>query len=238
MRHSALRRSVAVAVGLVACLVVASVAVGSASVKNPTYNLKKLRGSIVADGSSTVGPYTQATAELFRRAGASNVKVTVGISGTGGGFSRFCRGETDLSDASRPMRTIRGEAVPGQRRPPVERVHRRERRADGRRQQAEHVGALPVGGRAQEDLGARLAGGQLERRSPGLPRRSDPPVRPGNGLGDVRVLHRGDQREGSREPHGLPGLRGRQRARAGSRRRARRRWATSATRTSSRTERG
>ncbi len=104
MRHSALRRSFTVAAGLVACLVVASVAVGSASVQNPTYNLKKLRGSIVADGSSTVGPYTQATAELFRRAGATNVKVTVGISGTGGGFSRFCRGETDLSDASRPMR--------------------------------------------------------------------------------------------------------------------------------------
>jgi phosphate transport system substrate-binding protein len=104
MRLSMLRRGAAVSAGVVACLVLASVAVGSASVKNPTYNLKRLSGSIVADGSSTVGPYTTATAELFRRAGATNVRITVGISGTGGGFSRFCRGETDLSDASRPMR--------------------------------------------------------------------------------------------------------------------------------------
>ena len=104
MKLSVLRRGIAVAAGAVACLVLASVAVGSASVKNPTYNLKRLSGTIVADGSSTVGPYTQATAELFRRAGATKVRVTVAISGTGGGFSRFCRGETDLSDASRPMR--------------------------------------------------------------------------------------------------------------------------------------
>ena len=104
MKLTMVRRSAAVAAGIVACLVVASVAGGAGAVKNPTYNLKKLTGSIVADGSSTVGPYTTATAELFRRAGASKVRVTVGISGTGGGFSRFCRGETDLSDASRPMR--------------------------------------------------------------------------------------------------------------------------------------
>jgi phosphate transport system substrate-binding protein len=68
------------------------------------YNLKRLSGTIAADGSSTVGPYTTAAAELFKRAGASNVKITVGISGTGGGFTRFCKGETDISNASRPMR--------------------------------------------------------------------------------------------------------------------------------------
>jgi phosphate transport system substrate-binding protein len=51
-----------------------------------------------------VGPYTTAAAELFSRAGAKNVQVTVGISGTGGGFERFCKGEIDLSDASRPMK--------------------------------------------------------------------------------------------------------------------------------------
>ena len=59
---------------------------------------------MTADGSSTVGPYTTAAAELFSRAGAKNVQVTVGISGTGGGFERFCKGEIDLSDASRPMK--------------------------------------------------------------------------------------------------------------------------------------
>ncbi len=64
---------------------------------------KPLSGSITADGSSTVGPYTQAAAEGFR-ARQRNVRITVGISGTGGGFERFCRGETDLSNASRPMK--------------------------------------------------------------------------------------------------------------------------------------
>jgi phosphate transport system substrate-binding protein len=93
-------------VGAVASLVVVSVATGA----GPTYNLKKLKGSVTADGSSTVGPYTTAAAELFRRAGATGVKVTVGISGTGGGFQRFCKGETDLSDASRPMRISEAKA--------------------------------------------------------------------------------------------------------------------------------
>ena len=103
MKLSFGRRGAAVAGGVAACLVIASVAV-AASAQNPTYNLKALSGSITADGSSTVGPYTTAAAELFSRAGASKVRVTVGISGTGGGFQRFCKGEIDLSDASRPMR--------------------------------------------------------------------------------------------------------------------------------------
>ena len=96
-------RGVAVAAGAVVATVVASTAIAG-STAGPTYNLKKLKGSVTADGSSTVGPYTTAAAELFRRAGATGVQVTVGISGTGGGFSRFCKGEIDLSDASRPMR--------------------------------------------------------------------------------------------------------------------------------------
>ncbi|MGH3111788.1 MAG: phosphate ABC transporter substrate-binding protein PstS family protein, partial [Gaiellaceae bacterium] len=98
------RRGATLAVGVVACLVLASVAVGAASIRNPTFNLRALSGSISADGSSTVGPYTTAAAELFSRAGASRVRVTVGISGTGGGGQRFCRNEIDLWDASRPMR--------------------------------------------------------------------------------------------------------------------------------------
>jgi phosphate transport system substrate-binding protein len=61
-----------------------------------------LSGSIAVDGSSTVGPLTSAAAELFN-AGQPGVKVTVGISGTGGGFEKFCNGETDISDASRPI---------------------------------------------------------------------------------------------------------------------------------------
>lgn len=53
------------------------------------------------DGSSTVYPITEAVAEDFQR--AQKTKVTVGISGTGGGFKKFCRGETDISGASRPI---------------------------------------------------------------------------------------------------------------------------------------
>jgi len=110
MKHSFGRRGAAVAVGVVACLVLASVAVGAASVRNPTFNLRGLSGSITADGSSTVGPYTTAAAELFSRAGASRVRMTVGISGTGGGGQRFCRNEIDLWDASRPMRLSEARA--------------------------------------------------------------------------------------------------------------------------------
>jgi phosphate transport system substrate-binding protein len=55
------------------------------------------------DGSSTVFPVTEAVAEDFQKAKKQKVKVTVGISGTGGGFKKFCRGETDISNASRPI---------------------------------------------------------------------------------------------------------------------------------------
>ena len=58
-------------------------------------------GVIEIDGSSTVYPITEAVAEEYQAAGGA--RVTVGISGTGGGFKRFCRGETDISDASRPI---------------------------------------------------------------------------------------------------------------------------------------
>jgi phosphate transport system substrate-binding protein len=55
------------------------------------------------DGSSTVFPVTEAMAEDFQKAKKGKVRVTVGISGTGGGFKKFCRGETDISNASRPI---------------------------------------------------------------------------------------------------------------------------------------
>ncbi len=59
---------------------------------------------IKIDGSSTVYPITEAVAEEFQIAKKGKYKVTVGISGTGGGFKKFCRGETDISDASRPIK--------------------------------------------------------------------------------------------------------------------------------------
>jgi phosphate transport system substrate-binding protein len=63
----------------------------------------KLTGTIKIDGSSTVFPVTEAVAEEFRTV-QPDVKVTVGVSGTGGGFKKFSRGETNLSNASRPIK--------------------------------------------------------------------------------------------------------------------------------------
>ena len=62
-----------------------------------------LSGSIAIDGSSTVYPFAQAAAELFNEENP-DVKISVGQSGTGGGFEKFCAGETDISDASRPIK--------------------------------------------------------------------------------------------------------------------------------------
>ena len=59
--------------------------------------------AIKIDGSSTVFPIAEAVAEEFQIAKRGKVRVTVGIAGTGGGFKRFCRGETDISNASRPI---------------------------------------------------------------------------------------------------------------------------------------
>jgi phosphate transport system substrate-binding protein len=63
---------------------------------------EQLSGRIRADGSSTVAPFTTLAAERFREENP-DVRISVGVSGTGGGFERFCRGETDLSNASRPI---------------------------------------------------------------------------------------------------------------------------------------
>jgi phosphate transport system substrate-binding protein len=59
--------------------------------------------TVKIDGSSTVFPITEAVAEDFQKSKKGAVRVTVGISGTGGGFKKFCRGETDISNASRPI---------------------------------------------------------------------------------------------------------------------------------------
>ena len=63
----------------------------------------KVSGTIKIDGSSTVAPFAQAAQEAFQGENP-DVKITVGTSGTGGGFEKFCAGETDISDASRPIK--------------------------------------------------------------------------------------------------------------------------------------
>ncbi len=67
-----------------------------------------VEGTILVDGSSTVAPITAAIAEEFQTE-YPNVRVPVGISGTGGGFKKFCNGETDISDASRPIKESEAE---------------------------------------------------------------------------------------------------------------------------------
>lgn len=71
--------------------------------ENKTGNSNELSGTIKVDGSSTVFPVTEAVAEEFRTA-QPKVKVTIGVSGTGGGFKKFSRGETNISNASRPIK--------------------------------------------------------------------------------------------------------------------------------------
>ena len=71
---------------------------GEKSTENST-----LTGNVKIDGSSTVYPITEAVAEEFR-AVEPGVNVTVGVSGTGGGFKKFMRGEIDINDASRPIK--------------------------------------------------------------------------------------------------------------------------------------
>jgi phosphate transport system substrate-binding protein len=71
--------------------------------------LAALRGSIPIDGSSTVFPITEAASIAFRRA-APQVEIQLGVSGTGGGFKKFCAGETLISNASRPITKAEAEA--------------------------------------------------------------------------------------------------------------------------------
>ena len=81
---------------------------GAASMQTSDADLRKLTGQIKVDGSSTVYPITEAVAEDFQ-AEAPKTRLTVGISGTGGGFKRFCAGEIDISNASRPISKTEAE---------------------------------------------------------------------------------------------------------------------------------
>ncbi|MDE2844925.1 MAG: PstS family phosphate ABC transporter substrate-binding protein [Chloroflexota bacterium] len=69
-----------------------------------TSEYAELTGDIEIDGSSTVFPITEAVAEEYGYLTEGNVRVTVGVSGTGGGFKKFCNGEIQISDASRPIK--------------------------------------------------------------------------------------------------------------------------------------
>jgi phosphate transport system substrate-binding protein len=76
---------------------------GSSTASGGSSGDGSLKGEIAIDGSSTVFPFAEAAAELFNEENP-DVRITVGQSGTGGGFEKFCAGETDISDASRPIK--------------------------------------------------------------------------------------------------------------------------------------
>lgn len=95
------RRMASALIGLMA-LALGAAACGGAGTGSDA-RFKDLTGTINADGSSTVFPITEAVGEEFGRL-APGVKISVGSSGTGGGFKKFCAGETDISDASRPIK--------------------------------------------------------------------------------------------------------------------------------------
>lgn len=100
LRHNARARLAMVAVAASSSLVLAACGGGAEA---PGPGGAGVSGPVVIDGSSTVEPLSSAAAELFQGEN-SGVNVTVGTSGTGGGFQKFCNGETDISDASRPIK--------------------------------------------------------------------------------------------------------------------------------------
>lgn len=98
-------------VALMLCIAfVAVLAAGCGQSGNQGKATKELSGTINIDGSSTVYPITEAVAEEFQKKNPK-VRVNVGISGTGGGFKKFSAGETDISDASRPIKDSEKKAA-------------------------------------------------------------------------------------------------------------------------------
>ena len=142
-----------------------------------------LKGDIDIDGSSTVFPITEAVAEEFGKLTNGNVRVTVGVSGTGGGFKKFCNGEIQISDASRPIRAsevqLCADAGIEYIEIPVA--------IDGLTvivNKGQRLGPVHDGGRTPNHVGPRIRGCcyQVEPGPPGLARRRHGNVRPRRGL--------------------------------------------------------
>jgi phosphate transport system substrate-binding protein len=94
------------AIALAATLLLGACGAGASSAPSSSTgpSTAPLSGTVNIDGSSTVYPITEAVAEEFQKANGG-VKVTVAFAGTGGGFKKFCNGETDMNDASRKIKT-------------------------------------------------------------------------------------------------------------------------------------
>lgn len=113
MNRTSLRRTLVPAASIAALALALSACGGNSNASTDSAASNGATGSISIDGSSTVGPMSKVAAELFNEDNP-DVKITVGESGTGGGFEKFCAGETDMNDASRPIEddesTICGDA--------------------------------------------------------------------------------------------------------------------------------
>ncbi|MEY3662721.1 MAG: hypothetical protein RI919_237 [Actinomycetota bacterium] len=96
-----MKKSRAIVFGAIALSLTLTLSACGGQTNDP--NADGLSGAVVIDGSSTVAPLTEAAADLYRDVQPS-VNVTVATSGTGGGFEKFCAGETDISNASRPIK--------------------------------------------------------------------------------------------------------------------------------------
>ena len=149
-------------------------------------------GSIAIDGSSTVAPFAQAAQEAFQ-AENPDVKITVGTAGTGGGFEKFCAGETDISNASRPIKD--DEEVPVCKKNGV--VYDEVQVANDGIAVVTNT-ALKVDCLTTDQLkklwnkGSKVT--KLSEVDPKLPGHRAGAVRPRHRLGHVRLLHRRDQR--------------------------------------------
>ncbi len=88
---------------IISTLLAGSTIVASGLLVSPVATNSQGSTTIKIDGSSTVFPIAEVAAEEFQKSKAGAIKVTVGVSGTGGGFKKFCSGQTDISNASRPI---------------------------------------------------------------------------------------------------------------------------------------
>ena len=129
---------------------------------------ESLSGRIQADGSSTVGPFTTRAAERFQQEN-SGVQITVGVSGTGGGFERFCAGETDISNASRQIEDDEKAACEQKGVEYAEFQVANDALTVIVNKDNDWATCLTTE-RAQEDLGARVEGDELEPGALGLSR--------------------------------------------------------------------
>ena len=199
---------------LFGALALAFVTVGGVTAVTATAKkAPQLKGSISADGSSTVGPWTIAAAEMYPEDAAE-----------GRGHRRHLghrrRVRALLPRRDRPLQRVAPDQGVRERELSEERdqvggVHRRERRHHDRHEQAEHMGDLPHDGRAQEDLEHRVERRQLEGHSSRLPGRPLKLFGPGTDSGTFDFFTEFINGKGEGEPLGLHRQRGRQHPRAG-----------------------